>query len=181
MINFIKKERINIFIVDDDTAQLKILKNKFDIDKANYNVKAFTTGEELLVYLGYNPKVKKNISILILDYYLKNKTNKNAKDGIEILKIIKEIHPEIDIIMLSAYEDDNDQNINEIAKDAGAIEFIKKNGSSYIKIQNTIKKIICKKIFEKKKKQRSIATTIFFTLFGLVCITFALLYFLSSV
>ncbi len=91
--------RTNIFIVDDNKLMLMALKqyleNRFGVSVI---VSPFSDGESCL------KKVDKHTNIVILDYYLDG-NNKTAKNGIEILKSIKEINPKAEVIMLSSNED----------------------------------------------------------------------------
>lgn len=85
---------MNLFIVDDDklvVSDLKIYLNyRFGND---INISTFNDGESCL------KKVDKDTHIVILDYFL------NGKNGLEILKLIKEINPKTEVIMLSSNED----------------------------------------------------------------------------
>lgn len=111
---------INLFIVDDNRLVLTDLKfylqNRFGKD---LNISTFTTGESCL------EKINKNTNIVILDYFL------SGKNGVEILKQIKQKNPDTEVIMLSSNEDV-----------ALAIMAFKNGASEYvIKGQGAVKKI----------------------------------------
>lgn len=111
---------INLFIVDDNKLTLTDLKfylqNRFGSD---LNISTFTSGEGCL------EKLNKNTNIVILDYFL------GGKNGVEILKLIKQKNPDTEVIMLSSNEDM-----------ALAIQAFKNGASEYvIKGQGAVKKI----------------------------------------
>ncbi|MGZ4048776.1 MAG: response regulator [Bacteroidia bacterium] len=85
---------INLFIVDDNplvVADLKnYLENRFG-DKIR--ISAFYDGESCL------NKIDKDTNIVVLDYFME------GKNGIEILKSIKAVNSNTEVIMLSANED----------------------------------------------------------------------------
>ena len=84
-------EKYNILIVDDDALILKTLEKYFDT-KENINV--FIENNPLNVY----DKVKNNnIHIVLLDIQMPE------KNGLVLLKEIKEINPMIQIIIMSGY------------------------------------------------------------------------------
>jgi DNA-binding NarL/FixJ family response regulator len=62
-----------------------------------HQITVFHTGEDCLMHLSEQPEV------IILDYYLDSK-NKDAANGIEILKEIKKQVPQTAVIMLSSQE-----------------------------------------------------------------------------
>lgn len=113
-------QKMNLFIVDDDklvVSDLKIYLNyKFGTD---INISTFNDGESCL------EKIDKNTNLVILDYML------NGKNGLEVLKLIKEINPKTEVIMLSSNEDI-----------ALAIQSFRNGASDYvIKGQGALKKI----------------------------------------
>lgn len=167
---------VHIFIVDDDEIQLKVLKNKFVTDLNNYRLKTFITGEDLLDYLSKNPLKRRNAYITVLDYYLKSKQFKDVKDGLDILRILKTQYPSNEVIVLSAYDEDNEAQIHDMVKEIGAVDFIKKNEHSYVRIQNIVMRIVSSKILHWKKIERNVSVLV---LFSLTCITSAVLLILS--
>src|SRR5438552_2865427 len=92
-----KKETvIPIFIVDDDKSYLYSL--GFHLKKdIKCKIYCYETGEDCLKNIYLNP------SIIILDYFL-NSENKNAINGLEVLKKIKKLKPETYVVMLSGQE-----------------------------------------------------------------------------
>lgn len=85
-----------IFIVDDDKLLTTMLSD-YLIQKNDYQVYVFHSGEACLENLWQQPE------LIILDYYL-NGVNKNAANGMEILELIKEKYPPAFIIVLSSQD-----------------------------------------------------------------------------
>ncbi|MBC7695638.1 MAG: response regulator [Burkholderiales bacterium] len=85
---------INLFIVDDNKLVLTDLKlylqNRFGSD---LTISTFNSGEDCL------EKVNADTNIVILDYFL------GGKNGLEILKLIKNKNPKTEVIMMSSNED----------------------------------------------------------------------------
>ena len=82
-----------IFLVDDDPMHLQMLKDHLS-SKLSVDITTFSTGEDCLANLDKNPDA------IVLDYYL-NSVEKNAANGIEILKKIKARNPDTEVVMLS--------------------------------------------------------------------------------
>ena len=85
---------LNLFIIDDNPSLVIELKSyltgRFGLD---LNISTFSSGESAL------EEVNENTRIVILDYYL------GGRNGNKILKLIKAINPETEVIMLSSNED----------------------------------------------------------------------------
>ncbi len=85
-----------IFVVDDDQMMLEMLKDHLEQNPMNI-VKCFETGEQCIEHLGNNPHT------IILDYQL-NSIEANAQDGLAILKEVKNLNKDVNVIMLSSQE-----------------------------------------------------------------------------
>ena len=90
------KNKVKIFLVDDDALFLKSLEIEF-LDNADFTVETYPTGELCIANLSHNP------DIIILDYQLDGIV-KNAMNGLETLDKIKAFNPEIPVIMLSSQD-----------------------------------------------------------------------------
>ena len=86
-----------VFIVDDEPLLSEMLTDFLLSHHPNYNIASFLTGEECLKNLHENP------SIIVLDYLLNSK-EKNAANGMDILKEIKRKNKNTHVIMLSSQE-----------------------------------------------------------------------------
>ena len=78
-----------------------------------------------------------NPQIIVLDYHL-NAHLPNAQNGVEVLKMIKEMHPETKVIMLSG------QDKIEIAVDSmkyGAYDYVIKGETAFSRMENIINNI----------------------------------------
>ena len=97
--NLKKKKMTNdnptIFIVDDEPLLTEMLSDYLKEQDAGFNVKTFPTGEACLLSLDEHPDA------VVMDYYLNSK-EKDAANGIDILKEIKKRNPALPVIMLSS-------------------------------------------------------------------------------
>lgn len=84
-----------IFIVDDEPLLTEMLSDYLKEQDAGFNVKTFPTGEACLLSLDEHPDA------VVMDYYLNSK-EKDAANGIDILKEIKKRNPALPVIMLSS-------------------------------------------------------------------------------
>ncbi|MDG1332866.1 MAG: ATP-binding protein [Crocinitomicaceae bacterium] len=84
------------FIVDDDEMLTMAMSDHLTKDTA-HDISVFHTGEEAVKNLNENPDV------VILDYFL-NTIDKDAANGLEVLKAIKQHLPNTQFIMLSSQE-----------------------------------------------------------------------------
>ena len=159
MVN-IKESDINIYIVDDDELLSKILRTKFE-QTGDYKIISFVTGEEFLEYISKTQFIKRQIHIVILDYLLKSNSNPLAKNGIDILKSIRDLNKEIEVIMLSGLDD---VDIATKAIKMGAVSFIKKNENSFLRVQNNVKFIISEKRLKLTRSQSQITKHTFLSL-----------------
>ena len=123
---------INLFIVDDNKLMVTDLKhylqNRFGLA---VNISTFESGESCL------KKVDKDTNIIILDYFL------DGKNGLEILKLVKEINPKTEVIMLSGNED---VALAIETFRAGAKDYVIKGHASWSKITQLVNMIITEPI-----------------------------------
>lgn len=127
------KEIKTVFIVDDDQAQAAMVADYLGKFK-NITIKTFHSGEDCIKNLGLNPQ------IIFLDYSF-DKAGKNAMNGIQILKEIKNADESIEVVMFSA-QDKIEVAVNTMKY--GAFDYIVKNESSFHRSENVIKNIIRK-------------------------------------
>jgi DNA-binding NtrC family response regulator len=90
-----KNSSPTIFIVDDEPLLSEMLTDYLEDQYAGFNIKSFSTGEACLQSLDEQPDA------VVLDYYLNSK-EKDAANGIDILKEIKKRNKAIPVIMLSS-------------------------------------------------------------------------------
>lgn len=84
-----------IFIVDDEPLLSEMLTDYLMEQYEDFNIKSFPTGEACLQCLDEQPDA------VVLDYYLNSK-EKDAANGIDILKEIKKRNKALPVIMLSS-------------------------------------------------------------------------------
>lgn len=84
-----------IFIVDDDPFINMLVVKRFTT--AGYRIEAFNYGEECLSSLNKNP------DLIILDYYFVSNEHP-VMNGMEVFDKIKELKPDLPVIMLSGQE-----------------------------------------------------------------------------
>ena len=89
------KTNPTIFIVDDEPLLSEMLTDYLKEQYDGFNLRSFPTGEACLQSLDEQPDA------VVLDYYLNSK-EKNAANGIDILKEIKRRDKAIPVIMLSS-------------------------------------------------------------------------------
>ncbi|MBI3519151.1 MAG: response regulator [Bacteroidetes bacterium] len=125
-------QKLNLFIVDDNRSMVVALKqylqSRFGLD---LNISTFYDGESCL------EKIDKNTHIVILDHFL------NGKNGLEVLKEIKEINPKTEVIMLTSNED---ISLAIQSFRSGAIDYVIKGPSSWKKITKLVYHVITEPI-----------------------------------
>ena len=92
-----KKEiKTKVFLADDDALYLKALEIEF-LQNTDFEVETFATGELLIEKLSEEP------DLIILDYHLDG-IDKDAMNGLNVLKKIKAINQKIPVVMLSSQD-----------------------------------------------------------------------------
>jgi Response regulator containing CheY-like receiver, AAA-type ATPase, and DNA-binding domains len=120
-----------MFIIDDDPVQTEMIKD-YLTERYVFELKTYDTGEQAM------PDVEKlKPEIIVLDYHL-NANNPNAKNGIEVLKEIKQKSPLTKVIMFSA-QDNIDIALESMRN--GAYDYIIKGETSFNKIENTVNRL----------------------------------------
>ena len=135
-----KNNKTHLFLVDDDALFLKALEIEF-IQKGDFEIETFATGELCMENITHNPDV------IILDYQLDGIT-KNAMNGITTLDKIKEYDPEIPVIMLSS------QDKIDIAVSCmhhKAFDYVVKSETAFVRLQK-----IMALIFKQEKMEREL-------------------------
>lgn len=123
-------EKRYLFLVDDEPIQNEMLKDYLQ-ERFAYEIKTFDNGEEMLQKMDLNPEV------IVLDYHL-SAHKPDAKNGVEILKIVKDKHPETNVIMFSG------QDKIEVATDSmkyGAYDYVVKGETAFSRAENILNNI----------------------------------------
>lgn len=119
-----------LFLVDDEPIQNEMLKDYLS-ERFGYDIKIYDNGEDALKDMTLNPE------IVVLDYHL-NAKNRSAGNGVEILKQMKEKHPETQVVILSG------QDKIEVAVDSikyGAYDYIIKGETAFSRMENVLNNI----------------------------------------
>lgn len=119
-----------IFVVDDDPMLTEAISDYLTRSTA-HKISCFATGEACLKRLHENP------DIIILDYYL-DTVQKDAANGIEVLKAIKKHHGHIHVIMLSSQEQ---YGIAMQTIQKGAEQYVIKDNDAFANIAKMIDKM----------------------------------------
>jgi two-component system, OmpR family, response regulator len=125
------KNKMKLFLVDDDAIFLKMLAIEF-LQDADIEIETFATGELCLTNLANYP------DLIILDYHL-NGIDKLAMNGIQTLDKIKAINPGTPVVMLSS-QDKIDVAVN--CMHHKAYDYIVKSETAYFRIKKIIEAII---------------------------------------
>jgi two-component system OmpR family response regulator len=121
------KNKLLIFLVDDDAVFLKLLEIEFH-QHADFDIETYATGELCIENLSHKP------DIIILDYLLDGVV-RDVMNGIETLDKIKAYNPEIPVVMLSA-QDKIDVAIN--CMHHAAFDYVVKSETAFLRLQKII-------------------------------------------
>jgi DNA-binding NarL/FixJ family response regulator len=133
------KNKIKLFLVDDDAIFLKSLEIEF-LANADFDIETYATGELCIENLKHSPDV------IILDYHL-NGINKWAMNGIETLDKIKNYSPDISVVMLSS-QDKIDIAISCMHHRAS--DYVVKSETAFVRLKEIITKLFRYKKMEKE-------------------------------
>src|ERR1035437_3238644 len=135
------KEKIKLFLVDDDAVFLKSLEIDF-LDCADFIIETFATGELCIANLSHEPDV------IILDYSLDG-IDATAMNGIQTLDKIKTFNQDIPVVMLSS------QDKIDVAVDCmhhRAFDYVVKSETAFTRLQKIITTIFRYQKMEKELK-----------------------------
>ena len=123
------KSQPNVFIVDDEPLLAEMLSDYLKEQDSAFSIKSFSTGEACLQCLDEKP------DLVVLDYYLNSK-ERDAANGIDILKTIKGKNKALPVIMLSSQ-----QSYSTAAQTImyGAVHYVIKGKDAFNEIYKLIK------------------------------------------
>jgi len=142
-----QKDKIEIFVVDDDPLMGSMLANslrKLQYDDFEVEVVSFETGEECL------SAIHGNLAAIVLDYYLDSEIV-DAKSGLQILREIRSSNQTVPIFVLSGQVEM--VTTAELLK-AGANEYVVKDNDSFMRISGLVQNVINEKIRKRVNKFR---------------------------
>jgi len=151
------KNNTNVIFIDNDDSYIRDVLAKFE-EVNDYNVRIYSRSKEF--FEDYNAyEISKNeIYIIFLSTNLEFDEKNNQIDALDVLKRIKQINPNSEVIL---YSENDDINIVSSAFHYGAYTFIKKYENIILRIENNIKGIISQKNFLIKKDASRKYTRIF--------------------
>ena len=134
------KNKIKLFLVDDDAMYLKALEIEF-MEHGDFEIETYATGELCMENLSHNPDV------IILDYFLDG-IDKNAMNGLATLDKIKAYNQDIPVVMLSS-QDKIDVAVN--CMHHRAFDYVVKSETAFTRLQKIITTI-----FSYQKMQKTL-------------------------
>jgi DNA-binding NtrC family response regulator len=120
-----------VFLVDDEPIQNEMLKDHISA-RYQYKLKTYDNGEDAIRDMNLSP------AIVVLDFHL-NSHLPNAQNGVEVLKKIKELSPNTEVIMLSG------QDKLDVAVDSmkhGAYDYVIKGETAFSRMENILDNLI---------------------------------------
>jgi DNA-binding NtrC family response regulator len=133
------KNKIKLFLVDDDAVFLKLLEIEF-VEHSDFSVETYITGEQCIANLTHNPDV------IVLDYHLDG-NDKSAMNGLNTMDKIKAVNPGIPVIILSC------QDKIEVAVNCmhhGALDYVVKSETAFLRLEQIIETLFLHKKMEKE-------------------------------
>ncbi len=118
-----------IFIVDDEPLLSEMLTDFLLTQDPEFAINSYPTGEDCLAALDTHP------DLVILDYYL-NSREKNAANGLDILKELKKSNKALPVIMLSSQESYSTAGQTIMY---GAVHYVIKGPDAFQEIHDLIK------------------------------------------
>jgi len=118
-----------IFIVDDDPFITKLVVKRFSSE--GYRIEAFDFGEDCIKAMSGKP------DLIILDYYF-TKPESAVMNGMEVFDRIKEIDPDVLVIMLSGQE--RGEVVLELAR-KGIDDYVIKDNNLIDNLNSSIKEL----------------------------------------
>ena len=108
---------VSILIVDDETDVADLFRQRFrrEVRQGQYVLHFALSGEQALTKL--NGEIQPQLIVILSDI------NMPGMDGLTLLREIKQRRPELPVMMVTAYGDDERRRL---AGDYGAAEFITK-------------------------------------------------------
>jgi len=151
---------IRLIIVEDDPVQAQILQDKLVELNDKFSITTFKSGEELIADYEKNGYHSKH-HYVILDYFLQTNENTEALNGLAVIKIMGQKFPKVNIILFSAYDNDENSDFKLIKEEPNVIDFIKKSEHAFSSLQNSIRFHYSQTILVQKKKRFQWAFVLF--------------------
>jgi DNA-binding NarL/FixJ family response regulator len=132
-----ESQKLNVYIVDDNKMMAgslrKYLQTRFG---EKVGISLYFSGDSCMKMM------HENVHLVILDYYL-NERGKAGRNGVEVLRTIKDKFPNTEVIMLTSNED---VAVAIEAMKVGATDYIVKGENSWKKLQQLIERNVTQPI-----------------------------------
>jgi DNA-binding NtrC family response regulator len=174
MPNIISKQNTHVIFIDNDDSYIRDLLAKLE-EVNQYNIKIYSRTVDFFDDFQLIKIDKNKIYIIFLSTNLGTDENNNDINALDVLKRIKKINSQCEVIL---YSDNDDINVVSSAFHFGAYTFIKKNENLILRIENNIFGIISLKNFLIKKEASRRFTRIFLLFLAGITITLIILYML---
>jgi DNA-binding NtrC family response regulator len=168
----ISRYNTNVIFIDNDDSYIRDVLAKFE-EVNSYNIKIYSRSKDFFADFEHIDQFKREIFIIFLSTSLESDENNNPIEVLDVLKKIKEINSDSEVIL---YSDNDDINLVSSAFHYGAYTFIKKNENVILRIENNIKGIISQKNFLIKKESSKKFTLFFLFFIGTVIISLIIFY-----
>lgn len=167
------KQNTSVYFIDNDDTYIRDILSNFE-EVNEYNIKIFSRSTDFFEEFGQTEVSKKRIVIVFVSSELEFNEDNTQVDPLSVLKRIKKINPNAEVIL---YSDDDNINIVSSAFHYGVYTFIKKNENIILRIENNIKGIISQKNFMLKRNASRKVTLIFLIFIATAVFTLLILYF----
>ncbi len=149
-----------VYIIDDNPLFQRVMERKFQT-LSPFRVMTFSSGEDFIEYIKQNRLPKSILQIAICDYNFLNKIGKQM-NGIEIIKEIRKINPNIKII-LTSQDDDKDIINKALSIDKTNISFILKNEQNFELFHDQVRLLVSEHTVKILKRRKIISQIVFFS------------------
>lgn len=155
-----------IFLVDDEPIQNEMLKDYIS-ERFQYQIKTYESGESALQDMHLEPEV------IVLDFHL-NSHLPDAQNGVEVLKKMKQLKPNSQVIMLSG------QDKLEVAIESmkhGAYDYVIKGETAFSRMENILNNINeLRSIKAANKNYKKVISFLWLAIAGIVLLSVYLVY-----
>ena len=141
-----------IFVVEDSVVYKDLIVGHLQSKKFN-RIKIFKSGEECL------KAIEKKPDLIVLDYSIA------GMSGLELMKKVKEDHPEVDFIFMSGQ---NDVEVAVKIMKLGAVDYVVKNEKAPARLVQAIEHAMAVTKSKKMQKGFSVGVVGFFIMLFLI-------------
>ena len=170
----IGKDNVHIYFIDNDDTSIREVISKSE-ELSSFNIQVYSRSIDFINDFTFIKSSKKLINIVFISNHLEIDEGGNSIEVIDVLKKIKSINPNTEVIL---YSDSDDIDTVSLAFHHGVYTAIKKNENFTLRLENNIKGIISQKNFVLKKQSSILITELFIIFIAITIVFIAVLYFL---